>query len=72
METPLVQEFKILDKATLATVKGGKTTYYGNGLYCSEIKCWVNWSQTVNTIINNSVMNGLTEGKAGWHSGGVI
>ena len=34
-----------------------------------QIDFWY-WSQTATTIANNSVMNGLTGGNAGWHSGG--
>ncbi|EQB23266.1 TPA: leucocin A/sakacin P family class II bacteriocin [Streptococcus equi subsp. zooepidemicus] len=72
MNTTLMKQFEIIDADKLAHVEGGKTTYYGNGLYCNTQKCWVNWSEAVNIILNNSVMNGLTGGNAGWHSGGII
>lgn len=34
-----------------------KTTYYGNGVYCSSVsqKCWVDWGKTANCIGNISV-----------------
>ncbi len=66
-----LEQFEALTSAELSNVEGGKTIYYGNGLYCNSNKCWVNWSQTATTIANNSVMNGLTGGNAGWHSGGI-
>ena len=63
--------FELTD-AKLSTVEGGKTIYYGNGLYCNNKKgCWVNWAETINIIANNSAMNSLTGGNAGWHSGGI-
>ena len=70
MNTKTFDQFDVMTDAELSTVEGGKTIYYGNGLYCNANKCWVNWSQTATTIANNSVMNGLTGGNAGWHSGG--
>ena len=68
MNTKTFDQFDVMTDAELSTVEGGKTIYYGNGLYCNANKCWVNWSQTATTIANNSVMNGLTGGNAGWHS----
>ena len=63
--------FELTD-AELSAVEGGKTIYYGNGLYCNNKKgCWVNWAETINIIANNSAMNSLTGGNAGWHSGGI-
>ncbi len=51
---------------------GGETIYYGNGLYCHQGgSCYVNLSQTWTSIANNSAMNILTGGSAGWHSGGI-
>ena len=70
MNTKTFDQFDVMTDAELSTVEGGKTIYYGNELYCNANKCWVNWSQTATTIANNSVMNGLTGGNAGWHSGG--
>ena len=70
MNTKTFDQFDVMTDAELSTVEGGKTIYYGNGLYCNANKCWVNWSQTATTIANNSVMNSLTGGNAGWHSGG--
>ena len=70
MNTKTFDQFDVMTDAELSTVEGGKTIYYGNGLYCNANKCWVNWSQTATTIANNSVINGLTGGNAGWHSGG--
>ena len=70
MNTKTFEQFDVMTDEALSTVEGGKTIYYGNGLYCNANNCWVNWSQTATTIANNSVMNGLTGGNAGWHSGG--
>ena len=70
MNTKTFEQFDVMTDEALSTVEGGKTIYYGNGLYCNANKCWVNWSQTATTIANNSVMNGLTVGNAGWYSGG--
>lgn len=72
MKTKSIKQFNTLSDEVLSKNEGGKTIYYGNGFYCTNNKCWVDWGQTVNTIANNSVMNGLTGGNAGWHSGGVI
>ncbi|MFS9449219.1 MULTISPECIES: leucocin A/sakacin P family class II bacteriocin [Streptococcus] len=73
MATQTIENFKTLDFETLVSVEGGKVVYYGNGLYCDSNRgCWVDWSQTVNTIITNSTMNWLTGGNAGWNSGGIL
>ena len=69
MNTKTFDQFDVMTDAELSTVEGGKTIYYGNGLYCNANKCWVNWSQTATTITTNSVMNDLTGGSAGWYSG---
>lgn len=67
-----IEQFEVLDTEMLASVDGGKTVYYGNGLYCNETKgCWVNWAEAIN-IITNSTMNGLSGGNAGWYSGGPL
>ncbi|AXQ79135.1 ComC/BlpC family peptide pheromone/bacteriocin [Streptococcus chenjunshii] len=71
MTAKTLEQFETMTDRQLSAVEGGKTTYYGNGLYCNENKCWVNWSQTATTIANNSAMNLLTGGNAGWHSGGI-
>lgn len=71
MTTQTISPFELLDTESLAAVEGGKTIYYGNGHYCNRSRCWTDWSQAWGTIINNSVMNGLTGCKAGWHSGGI-
>ena len=71
MTTQTISQFELLDTELLATVEGGKTVYYGNGLYCDNKRgCWVNWSEAINTIANNSAANWFTGGNAGWHSGG--
>ncbi|MFV8043811.1 MULTISPECIES: Blp family class II bacteriocin [Streptococcus] len=76
MNTKTFEQFEVMDNVELSTIEGGKgsgkTVYQGNGLYCNKVKCWVDWSQTWTTIANNSVMNGLTGGNAGWNSGGII
>ncbi|GAA5347775.1 hypothetical protein BOVMAS18_01540 [Streptococcus uberis] len=65
-----IEKFENIKLFSLKKIIGGKTVNYGNGLYCNQKKCWVNWSETATTIVNNSIMNGLTGGNAGWHSGG--
>ena len=68
-----IEQFEVLDTEMLTTVNGGKTVYYGNGLYCNETKgYWVNWAEAINIIITNSTMNGLSGGNAGWYSGGPL
>ena len=72
MNTKCFKQFDVMTDAKLSTVEGGKTIYYGNGLYCNNKKgCWVNWAETINIIANNSAMNSLTGGNAGWYSGGI-
>lgn len=70
MNIKIFEQFKPLKDEELLSIEGGKTIYYGNGLYCNTNRFWGNWSQTATIIANNSVMNGLTGGNAGWHSGG--
>lgn len=70
MKTKTFKQFDVMNEVELSAVEGGKTIYYGNGLYCDNKKgCWVNWPETINIIANNSAMNLLTGGNAGWHSG---
>ncbi|QQC49087.1 leucocin A/sakacin P family class II bacteriocin [Streptococcus dysgalactiae] len=76
MNTKIFEKFDFMDNEKHAYIDGGagsgKTVYQGNGLYCNKVKCWVNWAETWTTIANNSVMNVLTGGNAGWHSGGAL
>ena len=72
MNTKCFEQFDVMTDAKPSTVEGGKTIYYGNGLYCNNKKgCWVNWAETINIIANNSAMNSLTGRNAGWYSGGI-
>nr|P81053.2 RecName: Full=Bacteriocin leucocin-C [Leuconostoc mesenteroides] len=41
---------------------------YGNGVHCTKKGCSVDWGYAWTNIANNSVMNGLTGGNAGWHN----
>lgn len=70
MKTQAIERFDVMNSEVLSTVEGGKTIYYGNGVYCNKT-CWVDWGQTINSIATNSAMNWATQGNAGWHSGGV-
>ncbi|MEY8463135.1 leucocin A/sakacin P family class II bacteriocin [Streptococcus merionis] len=73
MNKQTIEQFSTLSKEMLSKPEGGKTIYYGNGLYCNNQKgCWVNWPEAINIIANNSAMNLLTGGNAGWHSGGPL
>lgn len=68
-----VENFKVMSSDMLTSIEGGKAVYYGNGLYCDPKKgCWVNWSEAITIIANNSVANLLTRGNAGWNSGGPL
>lgn len=43
-------------------------TYYGNGVYCNKHTCHVDWGKAWGNIVNNSSVNWLTGGQAGWKS----
>lgn len=52
---------KALSLTELASVSGGKTKYYGNGVYCDSKKCWVDWSKAtscVATIVISGAVSG--------------
>ncbi len=61
------QTIKNLESKELLDIVGGKTISYGNGYYCNGSRCWVDWSETVRIIANNSAMNLATGGAAGWN-----
>lgn len=63
-----MQSYKMLNKNELNTIAGGKTKYYGNGVYCNSKKCWVDWSKAIGIIGNNAAANLATGGKAGWNN----
>lgn len=67
-----LKKFEVMNHEELLNYSGGHTVHQGNGLYCTKEKCWVDWPQTVNTIITNSTMNLLTGGAARRHSGGIL
>ena len=73
MDTKMMEQFEVMDTEMLASKVGGKTIYYGNGLYCDNSKgCWVNWPEAINKILTNSIVNGFSGGNAGWNSGASI
>ena len=65
MNLKMMEQFEIMDTEMLASKVGGKTIYYGNGLYCYNSKgCWVNWPEAINKILTNSIVNGFSGGNA--------
>ena len=47
-EYKMMEQFESMDTDMLASKVGGKTIYYGNGLYCDNSKgCWVNWPEAI-------------------------
>ncbi|MDE3281145.1 leucocin A/sakacin P family class II bacteriocin [Lacticaseibacillus parahuelsenbergensis] len=59
-----------LSNAEISKVTGGGGgKYYGNGVYCTKKKCYVNWREAINSIGNNMAANWFTGGQAGWNSG---
>ncbi|WP_375710288.1 leucocin A/sakacin P family class II bacteriocin [Leuconostoc mesenteroides] len=60
------ESYEQLDNSALEQVIGGKN--YGNGVHCTKKGCSVDWGYAWTNIANNSVMNGLTGGNAGWHN----
>ena len=73
VDTKMTERFEVMDTEMLASKVGGKTIYYGNGLYCDNSKgCWVNWPEAINKILTNSIVNGFSGGNAGWNSGGPL
>jgi hypothetical protein len=69
-EDIFMQKFTELSLDEMEKVSGGK--YYGNGLYVNSNTgaIYVDWSQTFNTIANNSFANLATGGAAGWNGKG--
>lgn len=70
MNTPVFEQFDVMDNEALSITEGG--TYYGNGVTCTKKRCTTDWGTAITTTLNNSAINWATDGKAGWHSGGVI
>ncbi|MGT2930572.1 leucocin A/sakacin P family class II bacteriocin [Streptococcus dentasini] len=75
MTTQTLEQFDAMTAQELAAIEGGATveddgsTYYGNGLYCSEDKgCWVDTGRLITSLVNNIPAQWFTGGKSGWNS----
>lgn len=44
-----------LSEEELTSIFGGKTKYYGNGVYCNSKKCWVDWAKATTCIAGLSI-----------------
>lgn len=44
----------LLSSSTLGTTVDA-VTYYGNGIYCSTQKCWLDWSRARSEIVDRGV-----------------